>query len=216
VQYLQEMHKPNGCRIGILGLGAGTLACYARRSDAIDFFEINPLVRDFAEHHFSFLHDARERGASVDVRLGDARRLLNDMRRRNQSGSYDLLVADAFSGDSIPLHLMTRECFELYRYHLQPEGILAVHVTNRHVDLQPVARQAAEWQNWTAVRIQRRPAPTDRDFGIRGASNWILMTKNRRFCDHPTTARLQSAWTSKDRPPQGWTDELSSVFPLLR
>src|SRR5439155_25500299 len=120
-------------RIGVVGLGVGTLASYSRPGDFICFYEINPLVKQMADNYFSYLKEAE---GKVDIVFGDARLSME----RQPPQQYDLLALDAFSGDAIPVHLLTDEAFRIYRRHLKTNGILAVHVTNRHLDLVPVVR----------------------------------------------------------------------------
>ncbi len=130
-QTLAELADRESLRVGIVGLGVGTLATYARGGDEYKFYEINPQVVDVAKERFSFLSDA---GGRADVIIGDARLTLEHQRKQ----SLDLLVLDAFSGDSVPTHLLTRESFQLYRRHLASNGAIAVHVSNRYLDLAPL------------------------------------------------------------------------------
>src|SRR5260370_30029976 len=123
-------------RVGAIGLGAGTLASYGRPGDSYRFYEINPLVIQVAHSQFTFLKDSK---ADVQVALGDARLSLE----REPKQSFDVLAVDAFSSDSIPVHLLTKEAFGLYFRHLKDNGVLAVHVSNRYVDLEPVVARAA-------------------------------------------------------------------------
>ncbi len=115
----------------MIGLGAGTVAAYGNAGDVIRFYEINPLVERLARHWFTFLHDST---AQTDVVLGDARLSLAAEAPQH----FNVIVVDAFSGDAIPVHLLTREALALYRRHLQPDGIIAFHVSNQYVDLEPV------------------------------------------------------------------------------
>jgi hypothetical protein len=208
-------------RIGVVGLGTGTLAAYANPagadadpghvSDYVEFYEIDPRVVAFAEEYFTFLSDARARGAEVEVVLGDARIQLERELELGQPQRFDVLVVDAFSGDAIPMHLLTKECAEIYWAHLKPDGILAVHISNRYLDLRPVVRELAELHGKQSLLYTHR---TRR----RGALNsrWVLITDNERFL---ASEAVQSAAV-----PQGmqqgkgvlWTDDFSSLFELLR
>ena len=126
--------------VGLIGLGAGTMACWGRTNDTYRFFEINPQVVDVAwnTNYFTYLSESR---AAISVALGDARRMLTAETNR-----YDVLVIDAYSGDSIPFHLATKEAFQLYFDRLKPGGILAMHITNWHLDLKPLCKAVAkEW-----------------------------------------------------------------------
>ena len=132
--YQEDLKGP--LRVGLIGLGAGTLAAYGRNGDYYHFYDINPLVVWLAKMQFTFLKDCKAR---VEISLGDARLSLE----REPPQDFDVLAVDAFSGDSIPVHLLTREAFALYFYHLKPDGVLAVHVSNKHLDLKPVVALGA-------------------------------------------------------------------------
>ena len=128
---IREKQKTGAIRIGVIGLGTGTIAAYGRLGDYIRYYEINPLVLRVARKEFFFLKDCK---AKLDVAMGDARLSLE----REPPQNFDVLAVDAFSSDSIPVHLLTKEAMELYFRHLRPDGILAVHISNRYLDLQPV------------------------------------------------------------------------------
>ena len=136
---------PSPVRVGVIGLGTGTLAAYGRPGDYYCFYEINPLVVEVARNYFTFLSDSR---AEVKIVLGDGRLSLDG----EPPQEFDVLALDAFSGDAIPVHLLSREAFQLYFRHLKPEGVLALHVTNRSLDLPPVVQKTAQEFNC------RRPA----------------------------------------------------------
>ena len=133
----------------MIGLGVGTLAAYGRSGDQLRFYEINPLVIRFARQHFTYLDDSQ---AEVQIVEGDARLSLEQEPPRG----YDLLVADAFSSDSIPVHLLTRQAFALYFRHLGPDGVLAVHVSNRHLDVERVVYGALADSGREAVAVRTR------------------------------------------------------------
>ncbi|MGC3970619.1 MAG: fused MFS/spermidine synthase [Pirellulales bacterium] len=133
---MQARQRKEPLRVGVVGLGAGTLAVYAQKDDYYRFYEINPAVLELAKHQFSFLGDCR---GSQDVVLGDARLSLD----AEDAQDFDVLVLDAFSSDAIPKHLLTREAFEVYLRHLKYEGVLAVHISNRYVNLEPLLAAAA-------------------------------------------------------------------------
>ena len=118
-------------RAGVIGLGVGTLAAYGRAGDSFRFYELNPAVIQVASTYFRFLNES---AAATEVVAGDGRLALE----REPPQNFDVLILDAFSGDSIPVHLLTRQAFEVYFRHLRPGGIVAVHVTNRYLDLAPV------------------------------------------------------------------------------
>jgi spermidine synthase len=187
-------------RIGIVGLGTGTIAAFAEARDRITFYEISPVVIALAERDFTYLADARQRGATVDVIGGDGRLTL----QREPPRHFDVLVLDAFSGDAVPVHLLTREAFAVYRRHLAPHGVLAVNVTNHNVDLLGVLTAAA-LDGGESLRIVRSTPDAARAVH---ASTWALLLPG----DSP---RLGDPPAPPPRPVV-WTDEQSSLLPVLK
>ena len=169
-----------GRRVGVVGLGAGTLVTYGRPGDVYRVYEINPLVIRLAETEFTFL---RESAAEVAVLLGDARRRLEG----EPPQAFDLLAVDAFSGDSIPAHLLTQEALALYTRHLAPGGILAVHVSNRFVDFDPVLAAGALGARTPGDRRARRRFLRCR---LCYHSQWILITPRDGQTRYPTLWQL--------------------------
>lgn len=202
---LQALQAEGPIRYGVIGLGAGVLASYARAGDALTVYEINPEVVRIAEEYFTFLSNARSAGASLEVLLGDGRLTLERQRPQN----YDLLVVDAFSSDAIPTHLLTNEAIEIYFRHLQPEGVLAVQISNRYLDLTPVCLRAAEHVNRSATVVRSAGD------GMANASVWVLITSNEALLRKPQfqDAHLRPALAEPDF--EGWTDQYSSVWPVL-
>lgn len=190
-------------KIGVIGLGAGTLATYGRPGDQIEFYEINPGVEPIARNVFTYI---RESGASVSIVPGDARISL----ARQPPQRFDVLVIDAFSGDAIPLHLLTRQAVALYRKHLAPEGVLAFHISNRHVSLQPPIALLAQDAGMQAVTIATPANERTDEF----TSTWMLVTQNPQLLQQPEVARVA-------RHPgtlpglRLWTDDYSSLLPVL-
>src|SRR5262249_8388778 len=133
-------------RVGVIGLGVGTIAAYCRAGDDLTFYEINPLVVQISQQDFTYVKDSK---AHISFELGDARLSLE----RQTPQQFHLLAIDAFSSDSIPVHLLTIEAFRLYFLHLRPGGILAVHISNRYLYLEPVVAAAAETLGKEAVII---------------------------------------------------------------
>jgi hypothetical protein len=195
-------------RVGVIGLGAGTMAVYGRTGDLFRFYEINPDVVRLAREHFRFLDDC---AAKVEVVVGDARVMLEQESRRGRPQRFDVLVIDAFSGDAVPLHLLTRECFALYRSHMADDGLLVLHVSNDHVDLTPVVRGAAAESAWQvrAVRSADDPAAgTQR-------SDWLIVTANRDFlANRRAAAHFQPL--DLRRPAIVWTDDFGSLRQVLK
>ena len=192
-------------RIGILGLGCGTLAAYGRKGDTLRIYEINPLVLDIARSEFTYLRDTPAR---VEVALGDGRLLLES----EPSQQFDLLVMDAFSGDSVPVHLITREAFRTYFRHLKAGGILAVNVTNTYLDLRPVMERAAAAFGKVALVYDYTPEEND---SVCFVSSWALVMDGATAAAH---SGLQRAGTvlRQDRPFRVWTDDFSNMFSILR
>ncbi len=204
-------------KIGVVGLGAGTLSAYARPHDEMVFYEINPLVIRFSDEYFSFRRAAQNKGAKIDVRQGDARLLLEQELKDDGSRQFDVLVVDAFSSDSIPVHLLTRECFDLYWQHIAPGGVLAVHVSNRHLNLQPVVFQHAQRQKVPALFVKQSKTSIAQESPVMSPSEWIVMTTDS---DLSRQLRRSSDVTELDGKGQGsvpeWTDNYSSLWELLR
>jgi hypothetical protein len=163
----------SGTRIAIVGLGAGTLACYAQPGQSWTFYEIDPAVARIAEdsRFFTYLSDARDRGVALDFVIGDARMRL----REAQEYSYQLIVLDAFSSDVIPVHLLTREAIQLYRSRLAEGGLLAFHLSNRYLDLDSVlGRQARDAGLFCRIRYDLDITADEKQAG-KQASVWALM-----------------------------------------
>jgi len=197
--------------VGLIGLGAGMVTSYAERGDTFTLYEINDTVSAFAEQQFTYLADARARGARVDTLIGDARLVLDRQLQANGSQQFDVLVLDAFTSDAVPMHLLTREAFELYGKHLKPDGVLAVNISNRHVDLSPVLRGvgAAEGKEVRWVSEQADPST-----GVL-TSVWVLVTANRAFLDAPEVVSALAPWPDTAPPPMIWTDDFSTIYDLL-
>jgi hypothetical protein len=195
---------PDPKRVGVIGLGTGTVAAYGNAGDLIRFYEINPSVERLARHWFTFLHDTR---AQTDVVLGDARLSLASEPPQH----FSVIVVDAFSGDAIPVHLLTREALALYRRHLQPDGLIVFHVSNQYIDLEPVVAATARDAGLRAMSVHSHG---DEQNGLYYA-DWILVTANQAFLNQPEV--LNNAFpTSLRGDVRLWTDNYSSVFPLLK
>jgi SAM-dependent methyltransferase len=191
-------------RVGVIGLGTGTIAAYAYEGDEFAFYEINPLVVRIAQQDFTFLRDSK---AHISFELGDARLTLE----RQPPQRLDLLAVDAFSSDSIPVHLLALEAFELYFRHLKPDGILAVHISNRHLFLEPVVAAAAEKLNKDAVLIE---SPGDRANEI-FLARWVLLANRSVFQQLPDIEEAGEPATTLARV-KLWTDSYSSLFAVLK
>jgi predicted O-methyltransferase YrrM len=201
-----------GLRIGVVGLGAGTVAAYAGAGDHMVFYEIDPVVVELAEEHFTFVADAEGRGAEVEILIGDARLVMERQVAAGERPEYDVLVVDAFSGDAVPVHLLTREAFDVYWALLAPDGVLAVHVSNQHIDLSPVVRGTAAEHGKQALRV-RSADRTLRDLSV---SEWILVTDNAAFLGSEPVRASVDVWPADAPEPLVWTDDFSDVLGLLR
>jgi SAM-dependent methyltransferase len=192
-------------RIGILGLGCGTLAAYGRPGDTIRIYEINPLVLEIATRDFTYLHDTP---AKVEVAMGDGRLSLES----EPSQQFDILVMDAFSGDSIPVHLITREAFQTYFRHLKPNGILAVNTTNTYLDLEPVMERAAATLDKVAYVYDYDADTFD---SLCFSCSWTLIM-DRRTWDSQPTLKSSSRLLRPGRKFRTWTDDFSNMFGILK
>jgi len=195
-------------RIAIVGLGAGTMAALGRPGDVFRFYEINPDVVSIARTWFSYLQDSKAR---TEVVLGDARVQLERELAAGQSHDFDAIAVDAFSGDAIPLHLLTAESGDLYRQRLKPGGLLLLHISNRVLNLEPVARGLAQHLGWQAVQYI---ASANEVTGER-RSQWVLITAASDFLHRPEVSRDSSAWELANDPPIVWTDDFASLWHVL-
>ena len=190
-------------RIGVIGLGAGTMAAYGQPGDIMRFYEINPAVAPIANTLFTYLRDS---AAKIEIVPGDARTSL----AAETPQQFNVLVIDAFSGDAIPIHLLTAQAVTLYRSHLAPGGVLAFHISNQHVDLGPEIALLAQNAGMQARRViqPRQPRPWL-------PSTWILVSADPGFFLKPEVFNNSHA---PDQNPTArlWTDDYSSLLPLLR
>ena len=200
---MQALQAQGAVKTGVVGLGAGSVAAYGRTGDTITFYEINPAVPNIAKNYFSFLSLT---GARWNIEMGDARLTLE----RAPPQQYDLLAIDAFTSDSIPVHLLTREAFAQYWRHLKPSGILAVHVSNLYIDLAPVVAAAALDDHKTARMIANYGKSSDHE----DYSDWILITADPTFFDIATLAEAKPEYIPVSVKP--WTDDYSNLWRSLR
>jgi hypothetical protein len=199
----------SGLRLGVIGLGIGSLAAYGQPGDAIRFYEINPAVIDVAQGRHGYFSMLAASRAQVTVVPGDARLVLEREAERGERQDFDILAVDAFNSDAIPVHLVTREALELYLLHLRDaDSLLAFHITNRSVDLGPVLARLAEAEGLHAVRIHSA------DVGpLEPGSAWVLMCRAEAPLRRPEIAGVAMALPTGSAPL--WTDDYSNVAPLL-
>jgi hypothetical protein len=195
-------------RIAILGLGCGTLAAYGRPGDTLRIYEINPQVVEIARRDFSYLKDTP---AKVEIAMGDARLVL-DGESTEPSQLFDILVMDAFSGDSVPVHLITREAFAIYFRHLKPTGILAVNISNAYLALDPVMERGASAFHKVALVYHWDPRPDDT---MCFSCSWTLIMDPATAAAHPELQR-QAKLLRQERPFRVWTDDFSNMFTILK
>ena len=198
-------------RVGLLGLGIGTLAAYAQAGDEYRLYEINPVVIELAKgqgNYFSFLSDSQ---AEITTVLGDARISLERELAEGKPGEFDVLVLDTFSSDSIPVHLVTEEAFALYLDHLAPGGVIAAHVTNLHLDLQPVFWQLARHHGLSMVRMDY---PGDSAGGY--ASQWILLAREQSILEIPSIQARAVSLDGYSTDIRLWTDNYSNMFQIVK
>lgn len=199
---LAHIH-PGQQKIGGVGMGIGTIAGHSKAGDTVKFYEINPKVIDYANEYFYYL---KENPTKVEVELGDGRLLLE----RESPQQFDVLAIDAFSGDAVPVHLITREAMALYLKHIKPDGAVAFHVTSRYLNLAPVVKQLADDAGYEAVLI------ADKSDDIHySPSNWVIVTRNQEFLNAPEVMQNRASIT----PIAGmkiWTDDFSNLFQVLK
>jgi hypothetical protein len=191
-------------RVGVIGLGTGTLAAYGKPGDSFRFYEINPQVISVANDWFTFL---KQSPAKSEIILGDARLSLES----ESSQQFDVLAVDAFSGDAIPVHLLTKEAFAVYYRHLKPDGILAVHTSNTFLNLAPVVKLLAEDADYATRLI----ASDEEVSQMLSSADWVLVTRNQEFLNRPETF----AGSQTIEVPTGlrlWTDDYNNLYEILR
>jgi hypothetical protein len=198
-------------KVGVIGLGAGTIAAYARPGDTLRFYELNPRVAWVADQYFTFEKDAP---ADIEVVLGDARVQLERELAEGRPQHYDVFAVDAFSSGAIPTHLLTRECAEVYRQHLKPDGLLLFHISNQAVDLIPVVRGLAKVLGMEALLVETSP---DESRGI-SRSTWMILTSSEAFCrqQEVIAAAASSSSAMSSRATLMWTDDFASLWRVLK
>jgi hypothetical protein len=201
---LDALHpRKEPLRVGVIGLGTGSLAVYGTPGDTYKFYEINPQVLTVAKRDFTYLHDS---GATIETALGDARLVLE----REPPQQFDVLAIDAFSSDAIPVHLITYEAVAIFRRHMKPDGVIAYHVTNRFLDLVPVVDAIAR-----AHGIQARWVSDDGEGSLASRSDWVLIGTNKALLDDP---RLTESSLPIEAKPEWrlWTDDYNNLVQVLK
>jgi hypothetical protein len=201
---IESMHpRKDPIKVGIIGLGAGTIATYGSKGDIYRFYDINPGVVAIAQRDFTFLKSS---DATIELPLGDARLKLE----REAPQNFDVLAIDAFSSDAIPVHLLTKEAVLVYLKHMKPDGVIAFHVTNRYLNLVPVVEGIAHELDLHALWIEDAGADP-----LGNSSSWVLIAKepgrlnDARLVDASSTIDARRDW-------RVWTDDFNNLFQVLK
>ncbi len=203
---------PHPRRVAVVGLGTGTLAAWGVEGDTYHFYDINPNVERIARKWFSFLGDSK---AKTDVVLGDARIQMEQELAAGRKHDFDLIVVDAFSADAIPMHLLTAECAEIYRQRLAPGGILALHISNRSLNLEPVTLGLARYLGWKAHMVVIAADLIDDNKGESG-SRWVLLAESQDTFARSKIRDTFIGWGAPNDPRILWTDDFASLWPILK
>jgi SAM-dependent methyltransferase len=193
-------------RMGLVGLGIGTLAAYARTNDYLHFYEIDPEVLRIAQSRFTYLAHCK---GKVEYTLGDARLALE----REPSQQFDLLALDAFSSDAIPVHLLTREAFAVYDKHLKTNGVIAVHISNKNLDLEPVLANVARACHYRMAVIESNTSQADKFWKF--AAGWVLLTRNPDILNTPAIRQATKPSETNPKRVRLWTDDFTSLYQIL-
>ena len=193
-------------RVGLVGLGAGTMAAYGQPGDYLRFYEINPDVYRLATSRFTYLGQCK---GKVEVVLGDARLSLE----REPPQNFDLLVLDAFNSDAIPVHLLTEEAFALYERHVKTNGLIAVHISNGHLNLEPVMANLASRFNYELAVIEHIWTRTE---WWNQNSTWALLSHNEELINSPAIREASRAPRAQAGTVPLWTDDFASLFQIIR
>lgn len=201
---LTHFARADGRRIGVVGLGTGTLLTYGKANDYFRVYDIDPAVVELAQTYFSYIKNT---AARYDIVVSDARLALE----REAPQAFDILVLDAFSGDAIPMHLLTEQALQLYLRHLRPDGVLAIHITNHYLDLRPLVSGMASRAGYDYLLVQSEPSE---QMGWYRA-DWALLSKNQSFMQQPVLQKFKDVSAA---PVESiiWTDDFSNMFRLLK
>jgi hypothetical protein len=194
-------------RLGVVGLGVGTLSAYGRAGDTVRFYELDPDVLALAKDYFSYLPSSP---SNLEFVIGDARLSMERELARGAVQGYDVLAIDAFSSDSIPVHMITREAIELFMQHVAPDGILAIHISNRFLDLKPVLANIAQSLGLEARLVSDSPTGS----GSASMTDWVLIARTAAPFAHPL---LDVAAAVEPNPSFSlWTDQFNNLLDVLK
>jgi hypothetical protein len=206
---IRAIHERGPARIGSIGLGAAVISNYGKEGDYLRIFEINPLVEGIAQTWFSFYPHAQ---ADKKIMMGDARLTLENELKAGDVQNFDVLSVDAFSSDAIPIHLLTREALDLYFHHLKPNGILALHISNRYLDLAPVCASGAAY-------FHKEARTVNDDGGLASyfsSSTWVLVTSDPSWFQRNSFVDADMSPTKFPPNFRAWTDDYSNIVQILR
>jgi len=179
--------RQNPKSVGVVGLGTGTMSAYCGSNDLFRFYEIDPAVALIARSKFSFISDCENRSGVIEIIIGDARQSLE----REKGNNFDMLIVDAFTDDAIPTHLLTQEAFITYKKHLKDTGVLAIHVSNKYLNLEPIVLGGAKSIGYSARVIKyKQPSPEESRLGATG-SNWVILGSQAFLRKHFQIPRTQ-------------------------
>jgi spermidine synthase len=201
--------KPGSRKVGVIGLGAGVIAAYGRQGDTITFYEISQKVVDIEKQEFGFLRDTP---ANTEIILGDGRLSLE---REAPPRKYDVLGIDAFAGDSIPMHLITREAMALYLKHLNDDGVIVFQATNRYIDLMPVLKRLAVEFGMEAVLVSDLPESATGMAYWYSSTDQVLVTRDKTLLQHPNLREAAEQIADKKRL-QTFTDAHHNLVRILK
>ncbi|MEM9413003.1 MAG: fused MFS/spermidine synthase, partial [Planctomycetota bacterium] len=236
-------HQSGPMNFGVIGLGAGAMSPWCENEDTIQYYEIDPQVVEVAKQYFSFLAMAESRGVDMRIELGDARIRMEKQLQQHGSNQFDILAVDAFSSNATPIHLLTKECFQLYLDHLSNNGVLAIHISNRFLDLAPICKNLADHFECESQLIKNKELE-DPSIGTVSedsklledmvtASTWVIVSKNpnlissitqnienerraNQLITHaPSWKSLESSWASNTKN-QIWTDDFASLQSIVK
>jgi len=205
---LQKFYADKAKKVAVIGLGTGTLAAYGNVGDEYVFYELNPDVEVAANNYFSYLSNSK---ATVSIRLGDARITLQNELKESGSQLYQVLVVDAFSSDSIPVHLLTLEAFQLYWQHLDENGLLVLHISNNHLDLLPLVATLAEK---TGKNMQHFYSASDVE--NEHTAEWVVITNNSEFYENEENQSRATYFKLKPEQQVLWTDAYSNLLSVIK
>ncbi len=208
---MRHFPREQGRRIGLLGLGVGTIAAYGRKGDTLRIYEINPQVTEIAAKPFTYLAHS---DAKVEVVMGDGRLSME----AEPPQQFDILIMDAFSSDAVPVHLLTREAFEIYLKHLKPDGTILVNISNRYLDLRPVVENAAKHFGLQSHHVDSADGGYDEESGGGWwlyAATWMILSRNEAFMNHESLRQAASPPDARRNDIPLWTDDYTSMYRIL-